>query len=233
MTLSRTFLGCGSTALNMASSSSVCSQLTKFCNPLGFYQRGDPANPLSIETSFLSLELFQQQCNQAFPEGLPSSPQVGNVNKYGGWNMSPSNVMFSNGECRPLNTESRSTSWLPHSRSVADHGPCLNWIKCSTAHAVNGSPRVRRITHCRLKIYTYLLVRRCNTPPVNTSSFFGITYDGMVHVSDMRVLLTPDANHTDFKTVGFYSPVSTQPFYAGLGLFSLALDEWLPCFKPS
>lgn len=52
----------------------------------------------------------------------------------------------------------------------------------------------------------------------------------MVHVSDMRVLLTPDANHSDFKTVGFYSPVSQQPFYAGLGLFGLALDEWLPCF---
>lgn len=71
---------------------------------------------------------------------------------------------------------------------------------------------------------------RCNTSPSNASSFFGITYDNMVHVSDMRVLLTPDANHSDFKTVGFYSPVSQQPFYAGLGLFGLALDEWLPCF---
>ena len=74
---------------------------------------------------------------------------------------------------------------------------------------------------------------RCNTPPSNTSSFFGVTYDNMVHVSDMRVLLTPDANHSDFKTVGFYSPVSQQPFYAGLGLFGLALDEWLPCFVGS
>lgn len=52
----------------------------------------------------------------------------------------------------------------------------------------------------------------------------------MVHVSDMRVLLIPDANHSDFKTVGFYSPISQEPFYTGLGLFQLALDEWLPCF---
>lgn len=66
---------------------------------VGFYQRGDPNNPLSIETSFLSLELIQTQCNEAFPEGLPSSPQVQNVNKYGGWDMRPSNVLFTNGEC--------------------------------------------------------------------------------------------------------------------------------------
>lgn len=52
----------------------------------------------------------------------------------------------------------------------------------------------------------------------------------MVHVSDLRVLLTPDANHTNFQTVGFYSPISQEPFYSGLGLFELALDEWLPCF---
>ena len=52
----------------------------------------------------------------------------------------------------------------------------------------------------------------------------------MVHVSDLRVLLVPDANHTDFKTVGFYSPIAQEPFYSGLGLFEQALDEWLPCF---
>ena len=70
---------------------------------------------------------------------------------------------------------------------------------------------------------------RCNVEPA-FPSFFGLTHASMVHVSDLRVLLTPDANHTDFKTVGFYSPVSQEPFYSGLGLFQLALDEWLPCF---
>ena len=71
---------------------------------------------------------------------------------------------------------------------------------------------------------------RCNEPAPG-ESFFGITYAGMVHASDMRVLLVPDANHTDFRTVGFYSPVSQEPFYIGLALFQLALDEWLPCFN--
>ena len=69
---------------------------------IGFYQRGDPNDPLSIETRFLSLDLYQQQCNAAFPQGLPVSPNVGNVNKYGGWNMTPSNVFFTNGECACL-----------------------------------------------------------------------------------------------------------------------------------
>lgn len=60
---------------------------------------------------------------------------------------------------------------------------------------------------------------------------FGIVYRDMVHVSDMRALLNAsDVNHRNFSTVGFSSPISTEPFYAGVGLFSMALEEWLPCF---
>lgn len=66
---------------------------------LGFYQRGDSNNPLSIETSFLSLSHYQQSCDTTFPHGLSPSPRVENINKYGGWNMTPSNVLFTNGEC--------------------------------------------------------------------------------------------------------------------------------------
>lgn len=69
---------------------------------IGYYQRGDPNDPLSIETSFLSLEVFQQQCNEAFKDHLPSWPQVQNINKYGGWDMQPSNVLFTNGECESM-----------------------------------------------------------------------------------------------------------------------------------
>lgn len=80
------------------------------------------------------------------------------------------------------------------------------------------------------RILIFFIHYRCNRSP-EYPSFFGLTHDNMVHVSDMRVLLTPDSNHTNFQTIGFYSPVSPEPFYAGLGLFQLALDEWLPCFK--
>ncbi|TFK37404.1 peptidase S28 [Crucibulum laeve] len=178
------------------------SWMWQYCSEYGFYQRGDPENALSIETSFLSLELFQQQCNETFSQGLPSSPQVSNVNKYGGWNMNPSNVMFSNGEFDP-------------------------WRTMGLASIESNSPMRKPSA----------TIPRCNSTlpgsSVNPSPFFGITYENMVHVSDMRVLLVPDAKHSDFKTVGFYSPISQEPFFTGVGLFQMALDEWLPCFKPS
>ncbi|EIW58430.1 uncharacterized protein TRAVEDRAFT_47584 [Trametes versicolor FP-101664 SS1] len=170
------------------------SWMWQYCSEYGFYQRGDPNNTLSIETSFLSLELFQDECNTTFPRGLPPSPAVQKVNKYGGWDMTPSNVLFTNGEFDP-------------------------WRTMGLASIETNSPG-RTPT---------VAVPRCNVAP-QYPSFFGLTHANMVHVSDLRVLLTPDANHTDFKTVGFYSPVSQEPFYAGLGLFELALDEWLPCF---
>jgi Serine carboxypeptidase S28 len=63
------------------------------------------------------------------------------------------------------------------------------------------------------------------------SSIFGIIYRDMVHVSDMRALLnTSDVNHQNFSTVDFISPTSTEPYYAGIGLFERALETWLPCF---
>ncbi|KAI0630671.1 serine carboxypeptidase S28-domain-containing protein [Trametes polyzona] len=170
------------------------SWMWQYCSEYGFYQRGDPNNPLSIETSFRSLERFQEECNTAFPQGLPRSPAVEKVNKYGGWNMTPSNVLFTNGEFDP-------------------------WRTMGLASIEPNSPH-REPT---------VTVPRCGVAP-EFPSFFGLTHDRMVHVSDLRVLLTPDDNHTDFKTVGFYSPVSQEPFYSGLGLFQLALDEWLPCF---
>ncbi|KAI9062583.1 hypothetical protein FKP32DRAFT_1573969 [Trametes sanguinea] len=171
------------------------SWMWQYCSEYGFYQRGDPNNPLSIETSFRSLELFQEECNAAFPQGLSPSPAVEKVNKYGGWNMTPSNVLFTNGEFDPWRTMGLA--------SIEYNSPMR-------------SPSVA--------------VPRCNVAP-EFPSFFGLTHANMVHVSDLRVLLTPDANHTDFKTVGFYSPFSQEPFYSGLGLFEMALDEWLPCFR--
>lgn len=66
-------------------------------------------------------------------------------------------------------------------------------------------------------------------PPAD--QIFGLIHQDMVHVSDMRALLnTSDVNHQNFSTVGFSSPISTEPFYAGVGLFGMALEKWLPCF---
>ncbi|TKX20341.1 extracellular serine carboxypeptidase-like protein 2 [Elsinoe australis] len=73
-------------------------------------------------------------------------------------------------------------------------------------------------------------IPKCGVAP-DPSTVFGIEYRDMVHVSDMRALLdTEDPYHQNFQTVGFSSPISTEPYYAGLGLFQSALEEWLPCF---
>jgi hypothetical protein len=109
------------------------SWMWQYCSEYGFYQRGDPSNPKNIETSFLSLDLFQDQCNQTFGIGLPTSPQVEHVNKYGGWNMQPSNTMWTNGECeynftRIPNSNLIKPVFLP-SRPMADHGCRINRIQ--------------------------------------------------------------------------------------------------------
>ena len=175
------------------------SWMWQYCSEYGYYQRGNPANPHTIQTRFQSLALFQSQCNATFAEGglLPASPNVAAPNKYGGWRTNPSNTMFSSGEFDP---------WRSMSPTSTDFSI--------------GAPNRTSVQ----------VIPACNAPP-DPATVFGIVYAGMVHVSDMRALLnTSDANHQNFSTVGFSSPISTEPFYAGVGLFSAALEQWLPCF---
>ena len=162
---------------------------------IGYYQRGNPNNPHTIESRFISLDYFQENCDAIFPEGLPPSPNVDEPNKYGGWNINPSNMMFSSGEFDP-------------------------WRALSPASIEEGAPN--RTTVQR--------ILGCNQAPAQ-DTIFGIIYRDMVHVSDQRALLnTSDVNHQNFSTIGFSSPISTEPYYAGVGLFSSALEQWLPCF---
>lgn len=171
------------------------SWMWQYCSEYGYYQRGNPENPHTIESRFISLQNFQSQCDETFTEGLPSSPNVSEPNKYGGWNINPSNTMFSSGEYDP-------------------------WRALSPASIEIGSPGRKTIQD----------IPNCNVAPAN-DTIFGIIYRDMVHVSDMRALLNKsDANHQNYSTVGFSSPISTEPFYAGVGLFQMALEKWLPCF---
>lgn len=158
-------------------------------------QRGNPDNPHTIESRFISLESFQAACNETFPVGLPPHPNVAAPNKYGGWFMNPSNIMWSSGEYDP-------------------------WRALSPASIEVGSPNRTTLQD----------IPACNVAPAN-DTIFGIIYRDMVHVSDMRALLnTSDVNHQNYSTVGFSSPISTEPFYAGVSLFQSALEAWLPCF---
>ncbi|KAK1047652.1 hypothetical protein LTR74_017721 [Friedmanniomyces endolithicus] len=171
------------------------SWMWQYCSEYGYYQVGNPSNPHTIESRFISLALFQSACNATFPVGLPPTPNVAAPNKYGGWHINPSNTMFASGEYDP-------------------------WRALSPASTEIGGPNRT----------TSQVIPACNVPPAN-DSVFGIVYRDMVHVSDMRALLnTSDVNHQNFSTVGFSSPISTEPFYAGVSLFQSALEDWLPCF---
>ena len=171
------------------------SWMFQYCSEYGFYQRGNPENPHTIESQFISLALFQSSCNETFPEGLPPSPNVDAPNKYGGWRINPANIMFSSGEYDP-------------------------WRAYSPTSIEIGSPGRQAVQE----------IPDCNVPPAN-DTVFGLVYRDMVHVSDMRALLNKsDVNHQNFSTVGFSSPIDTEPFYAGVGLFEMALERWLPCF---
>lgn len=166
----------------------------QYCSEYGYYQVGNASNPHTIESQFISLDYFQANCNATYPFA-PNSPNVSEPNKYGGWYINPSNIMFSSGEYDP-------------------------WRALSPASTEDDSPRRQTSNY----------IPPCGVPPPE-NEVFGIVYDGMVHVSDMRALLnTSDPNHQNFSTVGFSSPIDTEPFFAGVGLFTMALEQWLPCF---
>lgn len=71
----------------------------QYCSEFGFYQAADPNNPVNIETIYDTLASEQAWCDGVLSNMNPRQPNVTTVNKYGGWNMGPSNVFFSNGEC--------------------------------------------------------------------------------------------------------------------------------------
>lgn len=74
---------------------------------LMYSSTGNSDNPHTIESRFTSLELFQANCNKTFPQGLPPSPNVDEPNKYGGWHINPSNIMFSSGEYGEFQTRAQ------------------------------------------------------------------------------------------------------------------------------
>ncbi|KAK2607522.1 hypothetical protein N8I77_006188 [Diaporthe amygdali] len=167
----------------------------QYCSEYGYYQRGNRDNEHTIESQFISLDYFQDNCNSVFPGLLPPSPNVEASNKYGGWLMQPSNTMMTGGQYDP-------------------------WRALSPASTEKGSPG-RKTTQ---------IIPGCNQPPEG-NDIFGLIYDGMVHVSDMRALLNlSDPYHQNFSTIGFSSFISTEPFFAGTALFERALETWLPCF---
>ncbi|GAM89198.1 hypothetical protein ANO11243_072350 [Dothideomycetidae sp. 11243] len=161
--------------------SSGISWTWQYCTEFGYYQTGNPANPHTIESRFTSLDSIQSTyCEGTFPNmSLPATPNTDAVNKYGGWNMNPSNTMFTAGEFDP---------WRPLSVLSED--------------TENGAPG-------RTIVQT---VPQCNVAPDNGTAF------GQVYMN------------MNASSIGQVPHINLESFYTALGLFSIALENWFPCF---
>ena len=185
----------------------------------GYYQRGNPDNPHTIMSLFISLQFFQNRCNHMFPEGLPPYPNVSGPNKYGGWHMNPSNTMFSSGEFDPWRALSPA--------SIEDDSP-----KRRTTQLIpkcNVSPANDTIFGIIYQDQVHVsIVKR----PANASFVvYLLTFVPCSQVSDMRAVFEESSiNHERFSAIKLSSPSTVEPFYAGVGLFQSALEVWLPCF---
>lgn len=82
---------------------STVSYAWQFCTEFGFFQRGNPDNPHTIQSQFIDFEDVQLYCNETIgdPSLLPPTPNVSAVNQYGGWLMQPSNIMWTSGQLDP------------------------------------------------------------------------------------------------------------------------------------
>lgn len=77
----------------------------QYCNEFGYFQTANASNPHNLISIFNNVSSEEQNfCKDTFSYA-PAFPNVSAiVSKYGGWKMSPSNVMFSNGEVDPWRT---------------------------------------------------------------------------------------------------------------------------------
>ncbi|KAI5236529.1 hypothetical protein E4T42_09449 [Aureobasidium subglaciale] len=96
------------------------SWLYQLCSELCAFHCGNPKNPHTIQSRFVSIDTYQEYCNNTFPGILPSKPDVFKLNRYGGWRMNPSNTMWTAGELDPLTalTPASTLEDAPGRRSV-------------------------------------------------------------------------------------------------------------------
>ncbi|KAN0108655.1 Serine carboxypeptidase S28 domain containing protein [Hyaloscypha variabilis] len=77
----------------------------QLCTQFAQFQVSQYPSPKSIISRFYNVTAHKIYfCHELFPYA-PEFPQVDEILKYGGWEMRPSNVMFTNGELDPWRTE--------------------------------------------------------------------------------------------------------------------------------
>jgi len=87
------------------SQSDTISWTWQYCSQFGYFQDSNLTNPNNLVSRFNNVSSEERNyCRNIFPYA-PAMPNVSSIiSKYGGWRMTPSNVMFSNGEVDPWRT---------------------------------------------------------------------------------------------------------------------------------
>lgn len=85
--------------------SDTISWTWQYCTQFGYFQDSNLTNPHNLVSRFNNVSSEERNfCRNIFPYA-PPLPNVSSIlSKYGGWKMTPSNVMFSNGELDPWRT---------------------------------------------------------------------------------------------------------------------------------
>jgi Serine carboxypeptidase S28 len=74
------------------------------CSEFGYFQVSNTSNPASIVSRFNNITSYaRNECKEEFAFA-PDLPNVDAILRYGGYNMGPSNTMFTNGELDPWRT---------------------------------------------------------------------------------------------------------------------------------
>jgi hypothetical protein len=71
----------------------------QYCTEFGFFQVSSPGSPKNIQSTLIDVEAVRYRCSKRFPGIVTALPKVDVPNRYGGWNINPSRVFFTDGEC--------------------------------------------------------------------------------------------------------------------------------------
>jgi Serine carboxypeptidase S28 len=76
----------------------------QYCSEFGYFQISNASDPISMVSRFNNVSSYAlNECKSVFPFA-PDLPNVDAILQYGGWNMTPSNTMFTDGERDPWRT---------------------------------------------------------------------------------------------------------------------------------
>jgi len=107
-------------------------------NQFGYIQGSNPDNVTIVSKYYNYTAVYEEEKTETFtfgPKFLPDQPDVGSLNKYGGWNMEVSNVMWTNGQYDPwrqFGVMSQQVDFGAPTRNITQKVPACNKVSDST-----------------------------------------------------------------------------------------------------